>query len=522
MSESSSPSSLSTGDRERLNALLEGTLSEEEFESLEHDLREQPELRRQWIRLRDLEAELETRFSKPDAVPSKRGTSHVHWLSLAAAIAIALLAVSLLTRERPLRSAYAAVDLPGLEDVAIVTSMKDVEWNSETELAPGSRLKPGSLHLASGEMELAFLCGATVHLEGPAAFQLLSREQAFLTQGKAAAQVPEEAIGFTIKTPDAAVVDLGTEFALAVDGGGESLVHVYDGEVRVSLLGQDGATLSSAPIYGGGSLEVSPQSGTLQTAGGTPSPTSLPRVERLDMSELNASEAYQNLIATASPLIYWNFNENQSSNQVGRKFHGQLFGKAEIANGALSFDGSGYLTASDLLPPINDQYSISLWAKPSRIHYATVAALCTDGPRPGQKRPRHLNVIELMHQSHLIHRANSVRFLHRWEHGEVNAFSDEPFLPGKWLHIAAVKCDKQVELYINGKLDRVVPKDVESDETSYRLTLGRIDHLRPDRQFHGLMDEVALFPHAISPEQIQEQFQAMAKANPGQCAPYTP
>ena len=43
--------------------------------------------------------------------------------------------------------------------------------------------------------------------------------------------MPRFARGYTILTPTAEVVDLGTEFGVDVDDSGASEVHVFDGDV---------------------------------------------------------------------------------------------------------------------------------------------------------------------------------------------------------------------------------------------------------------------------------------------------
>ena len=46
--------------------------------------------------------------------------------------------------------------------------------------------------------------------------------------------VPPAARGFTIKTSDMDVIDLGTEFGLEVGSGGKAKVHVFDGKVKLN------------------------------------------------------------------------------------------------------------------------------------------------------------------------------------------------------------------------------------------------------------------------------------------------
>jgi hypothetical protein len=100
----------------------------------------------------------------------------------------------------------------------------------------GIALRAGQeLRLARGLAEIAFGSGAAkVILAAPASFQISDAEQGFLRSGSLTATVPHEAAGFTIHTPSARVVDLGTEFAVAVEKTGQSEVQVFVGSVTVA------------------------------------------------------------------------------------------------------------------------------------------------------------------------------------------------------------------------------------------------------------------------------------------------
>jgi len=72
-------------------------------------------------------------------------------------------------------------------------------------------------------------------LQAPCQIQLRSPRKMTLESGIVSAKVIQRARGFTIQTPQANVVDFGTAFGVAVDGLGQSTVHVFEGEVGVGL-----------------------------------------------------------------------------------------------------------------------------------------------------------------------------------------------------------------------------------------------------------------------------------------------
>ena len=94
------------------------------------------------------------------------------------------------------------------------------------------------LELLSGLAEIEFNAGSRVILEGPVIFEPDSTGAGFLQLGKLTAAVPKRAAGFTIQTPIATVVDLGTEFGVEVDRSGVTEMHVFQGQIEVTSSGE--------------------------------------------------------------------------------------------------------------------------------------------------------------------------------------------------------------------------------------------------------------------------------------------
>lgn len=111
----------------------------------------------------------------------------------------------------------------------------DVEWSEAGDRpGQGSVLSAGWLRFERGLVELQFYCGARIVLEGPAEFELISDMEARCQRGKLSAVVPPPASGFKILTPNAAVVDRGTEFGMQVHADGRAEVHVFQGKVETT------------------------------------------------------------------------------------------------------------------------------------------------------------------------------------------------------------------------------------------------------------------------------------------------
>ncbi|PHR95146.1 MAG: hypothetical protein COA78_30795 [Blastopirellula sp.] len=119
----------------------------------------------------------------------------------------------------------------GVPVARLVTSL-DANWR-DIDPTPGALLEKGRFRLDAGIVELEFNRGARVTLRGPSVFELKSTDLLHVSSGNLVARIPEEAIGFTIVTDEAEVVDLGTEFGLRVENGRQTEVHVIEGLVEV-------------------------------------------------------------------------------------------------------------------------------------------------------------------------------------------------------------------------------------------------------------------------------------------------
>ena len=98
------------------------------------------------------------------------------------------------------------------------------------------------IELEQGLAEIEFSSGARVILQGPAQLIIEGENEATLSSGQLAAVVTQEAKGFTIRAPGMDVVDLGTEFGVAVEGTGKTDVHVFKGCVEMTTMMKSGKT----------------------------------------------------------------------------------------------------------------------------------------------------------------------------------------------------------------------------------------------------------------------------------------
>jgi hypothetical protein len=123
-------------------------------------------------------------------------------------------------------------------------------------------------NLVSGLLEITYNTGGRVILQGPVRYEVDSVAGGYLRIGKLTAKVnkglgirdkspdiphPSSLIPhplFIVRTPTAAVTDLGTEFGVEVDEKGTTTSYVLRGSVRVQIAGGDGGGKGDAQIVG--------------------------------------------------------------------------------------------------------------------------------------------------------------------------------------------------------------------------------------------------------------------------------
>jgi len=240
-----SDGSLPEASRARLNELLHG--NPEACESALSHLTLEADLHHEFggqQLLRDalppfIRPAAEARPPRPAAASAARLARFAAVLLLGAGIS--MLVSSVWTRPR-LKDARVPAD-----GVATLLFADNCRWRIGEGPAEGQRLSASRLQLEQGLAILRFDGGAAVVLEGPADLDVESRGCARLNAGRLTVRAPKEAAGFTVRSPASDVVDLGTEFAIMVERGGATEVHVLEGEVSYS---KPGAPMEAAELPG--------------------------------------------------------------------------------------------------------------------------------------------------------------------------------------------------------------------------------------------------------------------------------
>ncbi|MEM6257039.1 MAG: FecR family protein [Planctomycetota bacterium] len=133
------------------------------------------------------------------------------------------------------------------KQVAILTDQQNARWKVDG-LKIGDQLYAGQqLELLTGSAEITTKRGARSVLEAPCTVELIDHDNALrLINGKIVVICDTDfSKGFVVRTPHVDITDLGTRFGVDVTNDLNTEVHVYEGEVVVSM-----------PDFGPGSVVI--------------------------------------------------------------------------------------------------------------------------------------------------------------------------------------------------------------------------------------------------------------------------
>ncbi|MCU0794357.1 MAG: FecR domain-containing protein [Akkermansiaceae bacterium] len=437
-------------------------------------------------------------------------------LALAASIALVAAVVHLVRKpgsevigsageipgEAPFSSAMKIVDA---SPVARVNVAREIQLDASSMTAtPGSLLRPGRLHLLSGEMELTFFSGARVTLKGPCIFQLKSDFRATLIKGQLTADVPQQAIGFTVHTPTGQLRDLGTSFAVNVASNGVSDVHVLEGEVEASSV--DGSKVVTLGVNEASRLT----GGTLEPIDFTPSGwPSKPTIEWDDELpdgvhwSLDEFEGDKTSDSHGVHPLYLRGESRESTDWTSRACRG-------VSGSGLNFSGDG-------------EYAESTYRGVSGSRPRTVSLWVSIPPDASAEYPNGILSWGAYTQAKKWQvcwnngNQGTVGAL-RVEFGNGHLIGTTDLRDGRFHHIAVVflggehsDVASHVKLYVDGRLETLsgrlsqfIRTDTQSNQ-AVAVTLGRWLGRWPGKgpfSFRGAIDEVYIFDKALHPAQV--------------------
>lgn len=384
----------------------------------------------------------------------------------------------------------------------------EVQWVDEsgrsTPLRADAPMHRGTWTLKGGVAELRMTSGARLILESPARLVLLEKDEVELQQGKVVVHCPVEARGFRVTTPEAYMMDLGTEFAVSVNGDDGTEVYVFDGQV----------TLSTKPLE-------NMQDGTLLDVGwgGHVRPNGRMQVDvvRRPTGFLRSiPSAYTWAVRRSQPRVFLTFDDpsTPNNNVMGDpEFDAMTFGNVRVTGEALDGGGAVYFDGADnqfvqfRSPTVPGRQvaaqTIVLWVKPQRI--STQSVIMRTGARGADDLcATRLGITEAGRASfYEFTSLDGVVARGRPQTGIGHSLIQTE----QWVHLALVSQDYQPPLlYVNGRIEAIGEPNARLPRNMDRFHIGS-GSLRKSgpfgaEPFQGWVDDVALYDRALDESEI--------------------
>lgn len=501
---------LSSADRETLNELLRRDPAVRRYTRrvLQNDVAISEELRATRAEhLFDAEGPM---FPEASVAESSRFSLFRFW-SIAAAL-VAFIGIIAVWFPRSDREQSATIERmsPG---VAVLSRCIGVEWDAGAQVyRQGEVLSPGILKLKSGMVQIAFLSGASVILEGPGEVQLISSVEAFCPQGKIYGMIPSQARGFTMRSPLVSVSDPQGAFGIDVQRTGLAEVHALGGGLEVEV-----GNLTARKALAQGSAIRADQAGGLAELDIAPDKFQMAQglEDRFIQGAVQRFAVWKAAIQDAPPtdlVLHYTFEK-----ALGAELHNSGAIRGAGTNGVI----------------VGSQWAQGRWPEKSALDFKRVSdrvriqvpgefdAVTWMGWVRVDALPNALNALVLDQAGNLHWQITRSGCLQLGAPGEgkvrekgLSPCIITPELFGQWLHLCSSfdGVNGKVSHYLNGQ--KVSESAVA---TGIRLRVGSADignwtSRSPQasnavRNFNGRIDELLLFSRALKPEEVRRHFE---------------
>ena len=444
------------------NAVIDGNITEKQKAELSRWLLTSRKAREYYVRTMGLSASLynyasEMQSEAPDVFVPRPQFNWVsflmRWLAPLGAAAAIVVGFWLVTVNQN------KAEAPNDESVAQLTASKGCQWAGGAVLSPGARFHKGQeIELTHGFAEVTFDSGARVLLEGPTKLEVDSAWVAVLKQGTLKANVPHEAIGFSIAAATVNVVDLGTEFTMIADATGATDLLVLKGAVEASP--QNSTNQQTILLHTDESLRFanSGVSGVDDSKGKFARYTQAVPLDRFD---------------PPTQYVHWSFDETD-----GKRLHADNSGipvsgldltlkaagyKAEVNathvqgqwQNALDFDGRDYAKAAFPGLSGNSPRTVAFWVKiPTNAQLSDAYAMVAWRAESKKFAARPVHICWNRNP------AEGTTGVLRTDYGGGFALGTTSLRDGNWHHIAVafvpgenIDTPVQVKQYVDGRLE---------------------------------------------------------------------
>lgn len=407
--------------------------------------------------------------------------------------------------------------------VAVLANVADANGPSIKNLTVGSPVPSGIFVLTSGLVQLEFLSGANVIIEGPAELELKSTKLIVCHRGKLRVRVPQQAKGFSVDTPHYRAVDLGTEFGVSVDDGDATELHVFQGEVElfdIDQLYRDTKPSALETLRIGSGLLTSGDGRENRTAANSEKFVDIERMHQIlskEGQERFAAWKKECVRWHTDPhaVLYYNFEGQEPSTRV-LKNHGPS--KSPSLNGAIvgcrwtegRWPGKSALEFKGIedrvrfnIPGGFRSITLSCWCRIDGFDRRLGSLFLTDGHDVGEAHWQFTDNGQLV-LGVKVDQEHSMDYLSGSDLKQTDL--------GRWVHLACVYNDEKSEVvhYVDG--DRVYSFPISQH---LNLRFGGVElgnwmpkDLKNDRlrNLNGRIDEFLLLDRSMTDEEIKNLY----------------
>jgi hypothetical protein len=336
-----------------------------------------------------------------------------------------------------------------------------------------------------------------------------------MRDGHLSAQVPPAAIGFTVETPTAKIVDLGTEFGVSANATA-SEVHVFKGEVLVTAAKADGPQRLTES-----------HASRIDNATGTPAGIEF-APDKFMRSLTEAAALFAQETRKLNPVAYYRMRMTAAGAALKDVARGRHDGKviwgrnpSPWAPGrigvALRLDGAesgSFAMVPNLPKATNGTLSVCAWVlAESRPRWASIAKNWAKDADTNHGGQFHFGLWQDEGGLEIhVHDASGT---------ELGVRENIPLPLGEWQFVAFTLDGRTLRLYRNGVEVAATPcaglSTFAPDALGIGVKLdatGKQPELRTPGFWDGRLDELAIFHSALSAEQIRKLYESAPPLTP--------
>ncbi len=401
--------------------------------------------------------------------------------------------------------------------VATITNSVDAKWDSQSHsLDAGHDLHAGRYILTDGYVQLTSTNGSKVIVQSPAELYFETAKDILLVKGAVVTRVSEGTKGFTVRTPHASVVDFSTEFGVLVNDDGETVAHVFDGEVEVRDSMNPTGFDKKVRLGVGESARVDYKNIITKRA--------------IDTAVFHRQlpTEYEADIYRLKPVAFWRFDSDSSypvntinSTDRSARYSGKVkFVRGSgVSGSAVDFSGvDSYVSVPEFFSdnfPGEECSLIALVCPESDKQQNILLTSNIKGPEYNFSMQLRINS-EKKYEFYTLtksHVANTTK-------GKFTLSSDCEVKVGKWVLLAiSVGTDNSVRFYVNGELSASMVLNDRLYSSYHDLYIGCASGNKmryPEHRlsaFEGAIDNIAVLNYALSDNDVRQIYMSLTKNN---------